>query len=82
MPAMDTAAAVSSVAARINISRVFAMLSPRLLASSSARLNRFIRQRSSINGTNPSIMGSRLDLRSSRVISDNPPISQKVMEGS
>ena len=82
MPATDTAAAVASVAAATSITRSRQTLTPSASASSSGRLSRSTRQRSSSIGTSPARMTGPVTCRSCVVMLLSPPISQKVMEGS
>ena len=79
---MDTAAAVASVAAATSSIRILPTGTPSASASSSSRLSRFIRQRSSAIGNSPSSSAGAVPNRSETVMALSPPISQKVMDGS
>lgn len=82
MPAMATVEAVINVAQTISPSRNRETLIPSDRASSSDRVSRFMRQRSSNSGISPAKISGAENHRSCSVIVDKPPSSQKVIDGS
>ena len=78
-PPRHTAAALSSVEAKIRIIRQRRTLIPRLRASSSSRVSRLIRHRSRKIRISPTTMGSALQRKASVSAFFRLPISQKVI---
>ena len=74
--ASETLAAVSTVAHRITTSRSAVVLTPMERASSSLRVSRLTRQRSSRSGTAPSAIGSRAKVTSFIRVPLRLPMSQ------